>query len=203
MAFHLGRFKSIYIAISSHLYFNVIISPLPFPFFLLYASPLLFLGSLDQTRWESSHGMGLSPPWEVWLAESSQGHHQCVHLLQVPVLCPTIQPNGTKPFSETCPPVGFQSSFPFPLPLQRHIRLSGCECLILSPVVTPTEPTLLTKITPARSSSAHPRLWDLFFISSCSPLSPPVRPNGLAADPVALLAFLQRIISSGCCVSGV
>lgn len=104
--------------------------------------------------------------------------------------------------SKTCPPVSFQSSFPFPPPLQRHVCTSGCECLLPSPTATPAEPTLPTKITPCCSHpSAHPWLWDLFLISSCSPFSPPARRNGLAADPVTPFVFLQRIISSGCCVS--
>lgn len=97
----------------------------------------------------------------------------------------------------------FGEASPFPLPLQRHVRSPGCERLIPSPAVTPVEPTLPTEITPCRSRpSAHPQLRDLFFISSCSPLSPSMRCKGLAADPVAPFAFLQRIISSGCCVSG-
>lgn len=119
------------------------------------------------------------------------------------MLWPTMHPPGVKPCqARPALLLAFRAASPSPPPLQRHVCTSGCECLLTSPTATPAEPTLPTKITPCCSRpSAHPRLWDLFLISSCSPLSLPVRCKGLAADPVTPFAFLQRIISSGCCVS--
>lgn len=92
-------------------------------------------------------------------------------------------PSETPP----APLLVFRASAPLPCLCR---GTSGCECLIPSPALTPAEPTLPTKITPRRSHpSAHPRLRDLFFISSWSPLSPTVRCKGLAADPIHPVCF--------------
>lgn len=113
MASHLGRFISIYADVSSHI---LMLSSHLFPFLPPFTSFSLCLGCLHQTRWVSSHGMGLSPPWEAWLADSSQGNHQHGHLLQVPpLLWPTTQPTGVKP-SQARPALllAFRAASPFP-----------------------------------------------------------------------------------------
>lgn len=61
VAFHLGSFKSIYRAVSSHLYFNATTSSLPLPFPPLCASLSLPKGWLRRSRQAPSLGRGCVP----------------------------------------------------------------------------------------------------------------------------------------------
>lgn len=132
VASHLGRFESTYIAILSHLYFNAIISPLPFLFLPLCKAPSLLgwlcynqVGTIPWHRVFSSMGSLASriQPGRPPAHSSSPG--------------PTSASANDAAYRGKAIPVRpalllvLRAASPFPVPLQRCIYSSGCKHFLL------------------------------------------------------------------------
>lgn len=168
MSSHLGRFKSVYTAISSHLYFNAIISPLPSFFLPPRASLSLPLPRTGQAR-------GSSPPDPTGALAN-----------------PAIP--GIKPSQQDLPSCCLLELLPFP-----PSRLLGMPAV--NPLSRGAHPADRDNAAAQPPLGTSPAPGFVFHFRSL--LSPPsLRGEGLAADPVTPFAFLQRVTSWGCCVSG-